>query len=111
MRRNDQPPSSWAAKAGSIGKTKKNDYRVLTPADGNSVNSCLIGNSGPGTLGIGKARQWGGMGGGGAGGGTRVISRSGVEVRQGGILPSGGVRAREVSGKVMEEGRGRSDWF
>jgi len=60
-------------------------------------------------VGIGKARAWGGMGRSGAGnmgGGGRVVSRSGVEVRQGGILPSGGVRAREVSGKVMEEGRG-----
>ena len=43
---------------------------------------------------------------GGMGGGGRVVSRSGVEVRDGGILPSGGVRARVVSGKVMEEGRG-----
>ena len=37
---------------------------------------------------------------------TRVVSRSGVEVRSGGILPHGGVRSREVSGKIMEEGRG-----
>lgn len=60
-------------------------------------------------MGLGKARAWGGMGrsGGGMGGAGRVVSRSGVEVRDGGILPSGGVRAREVSGKVMEEGRGR----
>ncbi len=59
-------------------------------------------------MGLGKARAWGGMGrrGGGMGGTGRVVSRSGVEVRDGGILPSGGVRAREVSGKVMEEGRG-----
>lgn len=64
---------------------------------------------GPGIVGIGKARAWGGMGRSGAGnvsGGGRVVSRSGVEVRQNGILPSGGVRAREVSGKIMEEGRG-----
>jgi len=45
---------------------------------------------------------------GGWGGGARVVSRSGIEVRQGGILPMGGVRAREVSGKVMEEGRGHT---
>lgn len=57
-------------------------------------------------VGIGKARAWGGMGRSGIGGGGRVVSRSGIEVRQGGILPMGGVRAREVSGKVMEEGRG-----
>ena len=66
-------------------------------------------------VGIGKARAWGGMGRSGAGnlgGGGRVVSRSGVEVRQGGILPSGGVRAREVSGKVMEEGRGgKAEWM
>lgn len=61
-------------------------------------------------VGIGKARAWGGMGSGAGaiGGGGRVVSRSGVEVRDGGILPSGGVRAREVSGKVMEEGRGET---
>ena len=59
-------------------------------------------------MGLGKARAWGGMGrrDGGMGGAGRVVSRSGVEVRNEGILPSGGVRAREVSWKVMEEGRG-----
>ena len=65
-------------------------------------------------VGIGKARAWGGMGrtgGDSMGGGGRVVSRSGVEVRQGGILPSGGVRAREVRGKVMEEGRGTAQWM
>ena len=63
-------------------------------------------------VGIGKARAWGGMGrsdaGGGMRGGGRVVSRSGVEVGERGIFPNGGVRAREVSGKVMEEGRGAS---
>ena len=45
------------------------------------------------------------------GGGGRVISRSGVEVKERGIYPSGGIRAREVSGKVMEEGRtGTGGW-
>ncbi|KAL9635075.1 MAG: hypothetical protein Q9164_003689, partial [Protoblastenia rupestris] len=79
-----------------------NHSRALTPS---------TGNWGPGIVGIGKARQWGstgrGNGGGGeGGGGGRVVSRSGVEIRNGGILPNGGVRAREVSGKIMEEGRG-----
>ena len=73
-----------------------NESRALTPG---------TGNWGPGIVGIGKARQWGTSGNGGGSGG-RVVSRSGVEIRDGGILPSGGVRAREVSGKVMEEGRG-----
>ncbi|KAL6719885.1 hypothetical protein ACLMJK_001806 [Lecanora helva] len=82
--------------------------RALTPSSGNAGQ----GNwgSGSGMMGIGKARAWGGMGRSGpssmGGGGGRVVSRSGVEVRPGGILPSGGIRAREVSGKVMEEGRG-----
>jgi len=58
----------------------------------------------------------GGMGGNalngnGMGGGGRVVSRSGVEVKSGGIHPSGGIRAREVSGKVMEEGRGNGGWM
>lgn len=83
--------------------------RALTPRNGNAGE----GNwDGPGTIGIGKARAWGGMGrsdggmnNGGMGGGGRVVSRSGVEVGARGILPSGGIRAREVSGKVMEEGR------
>jgi len=77
----------------------RQEARALTPSTGNAA--ITQGNWGPGMVGIGKARAWGGMGGGG-----RVVSRSGVEVRQGGIYPSGGVRAREVSGKVMEEGRG-----
>ena len=82
------------------------DQRALTPGTGNLGAQ---GSWGSGNVGLGKARAWGGMGrsGAGMGGGGRVVSRSGVEVRDGGILPSGGVRAREVSGKVMEEGRGR----
>ena len=81
------------------------EQRALVPGTGNVGGQ---GNWGSGTVGLGKARAWGGMGrtGGGMGGGGRVVSRSGVEVREGGIFPSGGVRAREVSGKVMEEGRG-----
>ena len=82
------------------------EQRALTPGNGNHGR----GNwgFGPGTVGIGKARAWGELGQprGGGGGGTRVVSRSGVEVRDGGILPNGGIRAREVSGKIMEEGRG-----
>lgn len=80
-------------------KKSKQGARALTPGTGNVSSS--QGNCGPGMVGIGKARAWGAMSGGG-----RVVSRSGVEVRQEAIYPSGGVRAREVSGKVMEEGRG-----
>ena len=84
------------------------EQRALAAGDGNVGHGTWA--SGPGMVGIGKARAWGGMGRSGAGsnmgGNGRVVSRSGVEVRQGGILPSGGIRAREVSGKVMEEGRG-----
>ena len=64
-----------------------------------------------GSLGIGKTRGYGNMGagntnmGGRGSTGGRVMSRSGVEVvpleREG-----RGVRARDVSGKVAEEGRG-----
>ena len=46
----------------------------------------------------GKARFYGDMGRG------RVVSRSGAEVRR---EEGEGVRVREVSGKVVEEGRGR----
>lgn len=53
-----------------------------------------------------RGRGGSAMNGVGRRGGGRVISRSGVEVGARGILPNGGVRAREVSGKVMEEGRG-----
>ena len=87
------------------------EQRVLTPGTGN------LGQGGawsPGALGIGKAKAWGGMGRSGLSGmgsGGRVVSRSGVEVKDGGIYPSGGIRAREVSGKVMEEGRlGAGGW-
>lgn len=86
-------------------RQQRPDQRALTPGTGNLGGQ---GSWGSGTVGLGKARAWGGMGrrDGGMGGGGRVVSRSGVEVREGGILPNGGVRAREVSGKVMEEGRG-----
>lgn len=87
------------------------EQHPLAPVTGNLDQGC---GSSPGTVGVGKARAWGGMGRSGTGtmnGGGRVVSRSGVEVRQGGILPNGGVRAREVSGKIMEEGRGNTgDW-
>ena len=88
-------------------RRQNGEQSALAPTTGNLGQ----GNwgPGPGMVGIGKARAWGGMGRSGTGitgGGGRVVSRSGVEVRQSGIIPSGGVRAREVSGKVMEEGRG-----
>lgn len=84
--------------------------RTLTPGTGN------LGQGGwtPGTVGIGKAKAWGEMGRSGPagmGGGGRVVSRSGVEVKERGIFPSGGIRAREVSGKVMEEGRTGAGWM
>ena len=87
------------------------DQRALTPGTGNLGQG---GGWAPGTVGIGKAKAWGGMGRSGPvgmGGGGRVVSRSGVEVKERGIYPSGGIRAREVSGKVMEEGRtGTGGW-
>lgn len=163
------PPGSWhqQQQQGGPGAIKsqapapwrtRNEARALTPSGANGAPRVAVKDfvggrgsiwAGAGTLGVGKARAWGGMGGGGGGSersvaggqdtiradhprprktssetpsaagakaetrGTRVISRSGVEVRAGGILPSGGVRAREVSGKAMEEGRGRGvgEWF
>ena len=72
------------------------------------------GDWNPGMVGFGKAKAWGGMGRSKPvmGGGGRVVSRSGVEVKERGIFPSGGIRAREVSGKVMEEGRtGTGGWM
>ncbi|CAF9911972.1 hypothetical protein IMSHALPRED_010662 [Imshaugia aleurites] len=85
---------------------------ALTPGTGNLGPG---GSWAPGMVGIGKAKAWGGMGTSGPagmGGGGRVVSRSGVEVKERGILPSGGIRAREVSGKVMEEGRtGTGGWM
>ena len=87
------------------------EQRALTPATGNPGQG---GGWAPGVVGIGKAKAWGGMGRSapaGMGGGGRVVSRSGVEVKERGIYPSGGIRAREVSGKVMEEGRtGTGEW-
>ena len=87
------------------------DQRAWTPGRGNLGHG---GGWAPGTVGIGKAKAWGGMGRSGPvgmGGGGRVVSRSGVEVKERGIYPSGGIRAREVSGKVMEEGRtGTGGW-
>ena len=81
------------------------EQRALTPGTGNLGQG---GGWAPGMVGIGKAKARGGMGRSGLagkGGGGRVVSRSGVEVKERGIFPSGGIRAREVSGKVMEEGR------
>lgn len=87
------------------------EQRALTPATGNPGHA---GGWAPGLVGIGKAKAWGGMGRSapaGMSGGGRVVSRSGVEVKERGIYPSGGIRAREVSGKVMEEGRtGTGGW-
>lgn len=86
--------------------------RALAPGTGNLGQG---GGWAPGMVGIGKAKAWGGMGrseSAGVGGGGRVVSRSGVEVKERGIFPSGGIRAREVSGKVMEEGRtGTGGWM
>ena len=99
------------------------NQRALTPGNGNAGQGSW---NGPGSIGIGKARAWGGMGRSGMandsgmgnytmngrmGGRGRVISRSGVEIKQGGIHPNGGIRAREVSGKVMEEGRMNDAWM
>ena len=99
-------PDEW--KQPSLGK---NGQGALAPSDGNG-RLHGIRNQGPGTLGIGKTRSWDGMSGlvGRRNEGARVVSRSGVQVRGEGILPSGGVRAREVSGKVMEEGREMANW-
>ena len=87
--------------------------RPLAPGTGN--NGFTGGNVG--SLGIGKARGYGNLGasrtnGRGRGNtGGRVVSRSGVEV---GRFEGEGrvVRARDVSGKVVEEGRGmgRGGW-
>ena len=84
---------------------------VLTQGHGN-VRRHENRTQAAGTLDIGKTRMWDGMSSlvGHRNGGARVVSRSGVQIRGEGILPTGGVRAREVSGKVMEEGRGTSHW-
>jgi len=82
--------------------------RPLAPATGNGS----FGGGSVGSLGIGKARGYGNLGAGSTNmgarantGGGRVVSRSGVEVgrREGGGRE---IRARDVSGKVAEEGRG-----
>lgn len=94
-----------------LNQQKRRGGAALTPATGNLGQG---GGWAPGTVGIGKAKAWGGMGRSGPAnlsGGGRVVSRSGVEVKERGIFPSGGIRAREVSGKVMEEGRtGTGGW-
>ena len=92
-------------------RTAQNGQRPLTPGNGNGKQQgswFLV----QGLVGIGKARTGGGIGqpAGRPNGAGRVVSRSGVEVRGGSILPSGGVRAREVSGKIMEEGKGGTNW-
>lgn len=80
-------------------RVTRSEARPLAPSTGNPAA--------PGLVGISKARKFGTQGRPNRdNGGGRVVSRSGVEIREGGIFPSGGVRAREVSGKVMEEGRG-----
>ena len=102
------PPLNQQKRRGGAGAKQ----RTLTPGTGNLGQG---GGWAPGMVGIGKAKAWGGMGKSGPagmGGGGRVVSRSGVEVKERGIFPSGGIRAREVSGKVMEEGRtGNGVWM
>ena len=81
------------------------EQRMLTPGAGNFGQPKTWS---PKILGMGRTKAWGGMGRSdpaGMGGAGRIVSRSGVEVKEKGIYPSGGIRAREVSGKVMEEGR------
>ena len=102
----NQPPLLPRPLEMSPPSTRVDSFRVtrdeacpLAPSTGNLA--------GPGMVGISKARQFQAQGRPNRdNGGGRVVSRSGVEIREGGIFPSGGVRAREVSGKVMEEGRG-----
>lgn len=74
--------------------------RVLLAGTGNSttLGSRSSRQKGYEGLGIGKLRGTG-----------RVISRSGVEI-DGAHENRGGVRVREVSGKVAEEGRGDKMW-
>lgn len=102
------PPLNQQKRRGGAGAKQ----RTLTPGTGNLGQG---GGWAPGMVGIGKAKAWGGMGRSGPagmGGAGRVVSRSGVEVKERGIFPSGGIRAREVSGKVMEEGRnGTGGWM
>lgn len=64
---------------------------------------------------VGDQRGWyEGLGNGKTHGGERVVSRTGAEVR---VKPGPAVgigrafRAREVSGKVAEEGRGDGGWI
>lgn len=77
-----------------------NHQRVLVAGTGNSP-----------TIGSGGARQqrYEGLGSGKLRGTGRVISRSGVEI-DGAHENRRGVRVREVSGKVAEEGRGDRMW-
>lgn len=56
-----------------------------------------------------KQQGYEGLGNGKLRGTGRVISRSGVEI-DGAHENRGGFRAREVSGKVAEEGRGDRMW-
>ena len=102
------PPLNQQKRRGGVG----GEQRALMPGTGNLGQG---GGWAPGMVGIGKTKVWGGMsrsGPAGMGGGGRVVSRSGVEVKERGIFPSGGIRAREVSGKVMEEGRtGTGGWM
>lgn len=82
--------------------------RPLAPGTGNGS----FGGGSVGSLGIGKARGYGNLGTGSTSMGARantgdgrVLSRSGVEVGHGEGVGRG-IRARDVSGKVAEEGRG-----
>lgn len=87
---------------------RSTQQRPLAPGTGNGG----FAGGNVGSLGIGKARGYGILGAGstnmgvsGNTGGGRVVSRSGVEVGHG-EREGRGVRARDVSGKVAEEGRG-----
>lgn len=88
---------------------KDREQRTLLPMTGNGSGPArpeLVGNDSLGSVGLGeKERFYGDLTGLGVGS-SRVIS-SGADITS---ADRGGMRAREVSGKVAEEGRADDMW-
>ncbi|MCJ1260959.1 hypothetical protein MMC22_000823 [Lobaria immixta] len=93
------PPNNYAPRQGRADPSS----RVLVSGTGNVMGF---------GIGIGDQRgRYEGLGNGKTRGGERVVSRTGAEVGAKAAVGGRAFRAREVSGKVAEEGRGHGGWI
>lgn len=90
-------------------RNQRREQKTLLPMAGNGNGGArpeLVGNDSFGSVGLGgKERFYGDLT--GLGKGTSRVVSSGADIAS---VDRGGMRAREVSGKVAEEGRADDGW-